>query len=84
MIKRTGGCAYGAVRYVVNGETEILHNCHCTACQRASGSTFSTCCYFQEDKIRIFYGEMTTYTRINESGRKIDFDFCKVCGTKVI
>ena len=27
---------------------------------------------------------MTTYTRINESGRKIDFHFCKVCGTTVI
>ena len=84
MIKRIGGCACGAVRYEVNGETEILHNCHCTDCQRTSGSAFSTCCYFQEDKIKILSGEMTTYTRINESGRKIDFHFCKVCGTTVI
>ena len=84
MIKRIGGCACGAVRYEVNGETEILHNCHCTDCQRTSGSAFSTCCYFQEDKIRILPGEMTTYTRINESGRKIDFHFCKVCVTTVI
>jgi len=84
MIKRIGGCACGAVRYEVNGETEILHNCHCIDCQRTSGSAFSTCCYFQEDKIKILSGEMTTYTRINESGRKIDFHFCKVCGTTVI
>ena len=84
MTKRTGGCACGAVRYVVNGETEILHNCHCTACQRTSGSAFNTCCYFREDTIRILSGEMTTYTRITEYGRKIDFHFCKVCGTTVV
>ena len=39
---------------------------------------------FKKIKSRILSGEMTTYTRINESGRKIDFYFCKVCGTKVI
>ena len=84
MTKRTGGCTCGAVRYEVNGETEILHNCHCTFCQRTSGSAFNTCCYFREEAIRILSGEMTTYTRINESGRKIDFHFCEVCGTTVV
>ena len=29
-------------------------------------------------------GELITYTRGSDSGRKIDFHFCKLCGTTII
>ena len=35
-----GGCSCGAVRYRLNREPLITHCCHCTWCQRETGSAF--------------------------------------------
>ena len=37
---QTGGCQCGAVRYEVTGPPIKLYVCHCTECQRQSGSAF--------------------------------------------
>jgi hypothetical protein len=37
---REGGCQCGRVRYRVEGEPLTLGICHCTECQRQSGSAF--------------------------------------------
>ncbi|MEZ5946659.1 MAG: GFA family protein [Hyphomonas sp.] len=36
----TGGCACGRVRYRLKVEPMITHCCHCTWCQRETGSVF--------------------------------------------
>ncbi|NNL18586.1 MAG: aldehyde-activating protein, partial [Boseongicola sp.] len=36
-----GGCTCGHVRYRVSSEPMIVHCCHCTWCQRQSGSAFA-------------------------------------------
>jgi hypothetical protein len=41
MPDRKGGCLCGAVRYVLKGEPRSIALCHCTHCQRQSGSLFS-------------------------------------------
>jgi len=38
----SGGCACGAVRYQVDAEPLLMVNCHCRACQRASGGAYGT------------------------------------------
>jgi hypothetical protein len=35
-----GGCACGAVRYVVADAFEYAANCHCSGCRAATGSAF--------------------------------------------
>ncbi|HPF24326.1 MAG TPA: GFA family protein [Hyphomonas sp.] len=35
-----GGCACGKVRYRLKAEPMIVHCCHCTWCQRETGSAF--------------------------------------------
>ncbi len=35
-----GGCACGAVRYTLKSAPVALFACHCTLCQRQSGSAF--------------------------------------------
>ena len=37
----TGGCQCGSVRYVLTAEPIRVTACHCTECQRQSGSAFS-------------------------------------------
>jgi hypothetical protein len=41
MQDRKGGCLCRAVRYVLKGEPRTIAICHCTHCQRQSGSVFS-------------------------------------------
>lgn len=36
-----GGCACGLVRYRVHARPLIVHCCHCTSCQRETGSAFA-------------------------------------------
>ena len=84
MSTRTGGCACGSVRYEVNREPELMHNCHCKGCQRLTGSAFKMGSYWLEDSLKILKGDMTTYTRTADSGRTVESQFCKVCGTTVI
>ena len=40
-IPMSGGCACGAIRYAIAAMPLLLYACHCTDCQRGSGSAFS-------------------------------------------
>ncbi len=39
---QTGGCLCGAIRYEITGPPLVAYPCHCTACQRLTGSAFSS------------------------------------------
>ena len=56
--------------------------CHCTDCQRRTGSPFGVGAYFPlaQAKMR---GATTSFTRVAESGNKFTSHFCPVCGTSV-
>jgi hypothetical protein len=49
-----GGCACGAVRYRVKGSPERASVCHCTFCQRRTGSAFGISVYFHDETSRSF------------------------------
>ena len=35
-----GGCLCGDVRYSATGEPKVISTCHCTDCQKLTGSAF--------------------------------------------
>jgi hypothetical protein len=37
---QAGGCLCGALRYQINQAPRMVYTCHCTDCQRLSGSAF--------------------------------------------
>jgi hypothetical protein len=43
-----GRCQCGAVRYEVLGRPHVIWACHCTICQRQSGSAFGMAVVFQD------------------------------------
>ena len=79
-----GGCVCGAVRYRVKADPVRAGVCHCTFCQRRTGSAFGIGAYFREQDVEILSGELRTYEHhSDESGRKLFMQFCPACGTTV-
>ena len=73
----TGGCQCGSVRYVLTAEPIRLAACHCTECQRQSGSAFGMSMPVTKDSLSIT-GSTKQFTRIAESGGEVTGVSCGV------
>ena len=79
-----GGCICGEVRYRVRGEPTAALVCHCTFCQRRTGSAFAITVYFDEANVEIVSGNPSMHEhRSDESGRWLRREFCPKCGTTI-
>lgn len=79
-----GGCLCGAVRYRATRSPVRTTVCHCTFCQRRTGSAFALIAYFKEEDIEITRGVLKSYEhRSDESKRLLRVEFCPNCGTTV-
>jgi len=79
----TGGCQCGAIRYEVVGMPKRQVACHCTACQRQSGSAFGMTIVVNEEDFRLTKGELKTYASKSHAGRAKLGAFCPECGTRI-
>lgn len=73
----TGGCLCGAVRYEASEQPKDSAYCHCTMCQRWTGSPASAGLIFPFAAVRITRGEPKFY----QSSPKVDRGFCSDCGS---
>jgi hypothetical protein len=81
---RTGGCLCGGVRFTVAGRPLQVLVCHCTLCQRATGSAFSIEPVFLKESVSLRGDALRTYShRSVDHGRLIHFSFCGRCGTRI-
>ncbi len=79
-----GGCVCGAVRYVAHGDPERVTICHCTWCQRRTGSAFGIGVVFGMEHVTLAGDALRKYRHISdESGRWLDHEFCARCGTNI-
>ena len=65
----TGGCGCGAVRYRMHREPLIVHCCHCTWCQRQTGSAFVLNALVERSEVEVLRGEIEEVATPTESGR---------------
>ncbi len=79
----TGGCQCGDVRYEITGEPRMTVACHCTDCQRQSGSAFGMTLVVPEGDFRLLHGEVKTWSWTSETDRGKLGAFCPRCGTRV-
>jgi len=77
-----GGCKCGAVRYEIEGEPLKIYACHCTICQRQSGSAFGMAVVFDRRALRMTGGEPAHFLRPGH-GRTFRCYFCPACGTRI-
>jgi hypothetical protein len=75
----TGGCGCGAVRFEVDAPFLSAGYCHCTRCQRRSGTAASANALAEAGSVRVTQGEEELRVWLPEGGReKI---FCGRCGS---
>lgn len=82
MADREGGCLCGAVRYVLKSEPAMTAVCHCTHCQRQSGTMFSTNLGVPEQAY-VQTGETKVYEDRGDSGQPVWRHFCPKCGSPI-
>jgi hypothetical protein len=75
----TGGCGCGAVRYEVSEPFASASYCHCTRCQRRTGTAASANGRTAPGSFRITAGEEHIRTWAPEGGAAKNF--CAVCGS---
>ena len=79
-----GGCVCGAVRYRARNAPLRTSACHCTFCQRRTGSAFGMGAFFKDEDVELSGIARTTYEhRSDESDRSLKMEFCPRCGTTV-
>ena len=78
-----GGCACGEVRYRLTSRPMFNHCCHCTDCQRQTGSAFVLNALIETDRIEILKGAPKPTAMPTDSGRPHDIWRCPTCLTAV-
>ncbi len=78
-----GSCQCGEVQYQIKGEPLVLYRCHCTECQKQSGSGFGMSMWVQNDDFKILRGSLKYFHRIADSGGKMECFFCGNCGARI-
>ncbi len=80
----SGGCLCGRVRFTTIGRPMQVLVCHCTMCQRATGSAFSIEPVFLKERVELQGGSLATYEhRPADHGRSLHFSFCNACGNRI-
>jgi hypothetical protein len=60
----------------------MLVACHCTECQRQSGSAFGLSLITPQKGVAV-EGELKMFERSSDSGRPLKCFFCPSCGTRI-
>ena len=76
-----GGCLCGAVRYAVNAPITALRVCHCTHCQKNTGTGASVNAVVAGADFALTQGTPKRFTIRADSGRTLYRYFCGDCGS---
>jgi hypothetical protein len=79
-----GGCLCGKVRFKASGLPLNTLACHCTFCQRLTGSSFYAESIYRRDAVQFNEGALSQFDHLSDgSGKKVHVHFCPTCGTTV-
>ena len=72
----TGSCLCGAVTYEIAGEITAVHYCHCSRCQKRTGSAFQASAICQRSDFCWVKGKKLIQNTPHNT-------FCSLCGSSV-
>jgi len=82
-MKVNGRCHCGEITFEADIDPENVSICHCTDCQKLSGSPFRVVIPLPEEDFTLLSGEPKIYVKIAESGNQRQQTFCPTCGTPI-
>ncbi|MFT3806691.1 GFA family protein [Arenimonas sp.] len=74
-----GGCTCRTVRYRIQGTPMIVHACHCSWCQRETGTAFALNAIIEADRVALLQGEVEVIDTPSASGRGQKIARCPQC-----
>ncbi len=78
-----GGCQCGGLRYEISAAPLTVYNCHCTNCQKISGSAFATVLMMAREGFAFTSGEPAVTEWSATTGKTRFGWFCSSCGTRI-
>lgn len=77
-----GGCLCSSVRFRATQRPQRTLACHCTFCQKLTGTAYYVESIFPLDAVTFEGGKIATYEHLSDtSGKKVFAHFCARCGT---
>ena len=81
--QREGGCACGALRYRLATEPLFIHCCHCSDCQRQTGSAFVVNLLIETDRLELLSGTARQVDVPRDDGSVQRISRCSRCQVAV-
>ncbi len=76
-----GSCLCGGVQYEIDGDVELMANCHCSMCRKHHGAPFVTYVGVNTSQFRWVKGE--DLVGDYESSPHLHRGFCRICGSNL-
>ena len=76
-----GRCHCGGIRYTASVDPVRTTICHCTDCQRLTGSAYRVSVPAIEGSFELTAGEPSIYVKIGDAGSRRAQAFCPDCGS---
>ncbi len=74
-----GGCTCRAVRYRMTAAPLFVHCCHCTWCQRETGTAFALNAMIESSRVELLHGELEVVNTPSNSGKGQQIGRCAKC-----
>ncbi len=79
MTSYEGGCTCRHVRYRMTSKPMFVHCCHCTWCQRETGTAFALNAMIEADRVELLGGEVEAVDTPSDSGKGQKISRCPKC-----
>ena len=81
--EHTGGCLCGEIRYRIEHSVNSLRACHCTHCQKSTGTGSSVNAIVPAASVTFLKGTPRRYADKADSGNTLYRYFCGNCGSPI-
>src|SRR5262245_4900976 len=79
----TGRCLCGEIEYRLNSEPVTYYACHCTNCQKRSGTAFALSLWVKRGDLQVTKGEPVLRVTTAVDGKPRHMRECAKCGTRL-
>jgi hypothetical protein len=78
-----GKCACGHVTYQLMSDPLFVHCCHCSWCQRETGTAFALNAIIEADRVELLSGDVEVIDTPSNSGKGQRISRCPICRVAV-